>query len=172
MLILAAASPDAIAQAKRVSPTAEQYVARFGGVVVPAGELQIDGRGMTCGSHPTVLDPNLNDFSAAYPKFTILNMRRMQRLKTPIKLWIYEVACAYQVLGYKPAMADCRAVEKGVTAGWLDEGGVREVSLFIHGSRGHEAHNAGPQRCDDLLKCFARASLRRGPPATPKAEAR
>jgi hypothetical protein len=42
-------------------PTAQDYIKHFGGQLIPAGKLELDGRRMTCGNHPTVLDSNLND---------------------------------------------------------------------------------------------------------------
>ena len=49
---------DVVAQ-KYDKPTAQDYIKRFGGQLIPAGKLELDGRRMTCGNHPTVLDSNL-----------------------------------------------------------------------------------------------------------------
>jgi len=69
---------DAPASAATVPPpTPEEYVARVGGdaTIVPSGELTLDGRKVICGSRPTVLDSRLDEYSAAYPGFLILNPR-------------------------------------------------------------------------------------------------
>lgn len=46
-------------------PTPQESVERAGGKLVPPGQLNIDGRRMTCGRQPTVLDDHLEDASAA-----------------------------------------------------------------------------------------------------------
>src|SRR5262245_48397433 len=51
----------------RVQPalTPEAYIGWHGGTLAPAGTLEIDGRRMSCGQWPTVLDPGYDDFGAA-----------------------------------------------------------------------------------------------------------
>ena len=117
----------------------------------------MDGRRMACGNHPTVMDDRLDDFSAAYPKFTILNPRRLARLSSPVKFWVYEVACGFQMVGWDPARADCFAIERGKKAGWLTASGVDEICAFIAPTQPSEATRQppGPLRCERMRKCFS-----------------
>ena len=66
-------------------PTPEAYVAREVGkpTLVAAGQYALDGRRLTCGATPTVLDPGLNDYAAAYLKFIIVRPALMARPSPP-----------------------------------------------------------------------------------------
>jgi TIR domain len=81
---IAGAAPATAPTTKQASTsvTPEEYVARAGGdaKIVPAGELELDGRKAICGQRPTVLDSQLNDYSAAYPGFLILNPKPRLRI--------------------------------------------------------------------------------------------
>lgn len=67
VIALVVAATSASAQPLKKDPTPQDYVERNGGGarVVPTGQLVLDGHRMSCGSFPTVLDPNLNDYDAA-----------------------------------------------------------------------------------------------------------
>jgi hypothetical protein len=142
-------SAAAIAQTatKGKGPTAQQYVDWIGAQLVPAGKLEIDGRRVTCGQNPTVLDNDINDISAAYPKFTVLNPKRLNQQTTTVKLWAYSVACGFQVRGADQRLADCFAIERGLKEGWLTAKGMNEICAFV-----------GPtSRCERLRDCYVAA---------------
>ena len=148
------------AATKKHEPSAEEYIGRFGGELVPAGQLVLDGCRMTCGNHPTVLDNNLRDVSAAYAKFTILNPGQFAKLTAPLKFWAYNHACGRQLVGrhQNPTIADCFAVERGVKEGWLTSKGMDELCEFLRPARRTaEGHPTGPERCRLMRKCFAQA---------------
>ena len=67
----------------------EAYAAWSGGTLVPAGRIEIDGRRMTCGKSPTVLDLDYKDFGGSYRGFLILNPNLFAGLAAPVKLWIF-----------------------------------------------------------------------------------
>src|SRR5262245_8284838 len=73
--VLVFALTHSFATTSVAGPTPEEYVAHVGGdaKIVAAGELTIDGYKLVCGQRPTVLDPKLDDYAAAYPGFIILN---------------------------------------------------------------------------------------------------
>ena len=112
----------------RAGPTPEEYVAHVGGdaKIVPAGELKLDGRKLLCGQRPTVLDNNLDDYGAAYPGFLILNPRLLNKVSTPVKMWIYAHECGHQFRGPDEETADCFAVQRGRRSGWLTPEGLEE----------------------------------------------
>ncbi|MEL7542230.1 MAG: hypothetical protein AAGJ70_00485 [Pseudomonadota bacterium] len=137
-------------------PTAEDYLTEFNpnATIVPNGELIVAGRNLRCGSRPTVLDPELDDYGAAYPGFLILNPRRMSRLPSAVQLWIHAHECAHQFRGPDEVTADCFAVQRGRRRGWLSPAGVEEICAFISSAKGSSTHYAGPRRCELMRKCF------------------
>ncbi len=156
--VLASAAP-ATAQTLKSDPTPQDYVERNGGgaTVVPAGLLVLDGHRMTCGKWPTVLDPNLNDYAAApYRQFIILNMPYIAKVPTPVKLWIYSHECGHKFGGPDENKADCFAVRRGRTDGWLNAQGIDEVCSFISAAQPDAAHASGPERCALMRECFRR----------------
>lgn len=144
-------------EAAIAGPTPEDYVAKAGGEakLVVAGELRIDDVRMICGQRPTVLDPNLEDFSAAYPGFIVLNPTRLAGLATPVKRWTYAHASGYQFRGPDAQLADCFSVQRGRRLGWLTSEGLELVCQFISQSKASAEHLAGPVRCARMRECFA-----------------
>ena len=144
------------------SPTAEEYVAHAGGeaTIIPAGEFKLDGIKLYCGTRPTVIDNNLDDYGAAYPGFLIMNMRLLGRVTTPVKLWIYSHECGHQFRGPDEETADCFAVQRGRRQGWLSPGGVEEICQFIAPAKGDAMHFSGSHRCDYMRQCFTEYGIR------------
>jgi hypothetical protein len=141
------------------APGADAYVARHGGTLVPAGRLEIDGRRMTCGQFPTVLDTGERDFGTAPEGFVILNPDRFAGLATPVKLWIYAHECAHQTVGPDEVKADCVAVRRGRREGWLARSGLEQVCEFMQPAHGDQRHFTGTQRCALMQQCFNAAEL-------------
>jgi len=146
----------ALAQDHDGNPTAEDYLAEFNpkAVIVPNGALVVAGRSLRCGARPTVLDPELDDYGAAYPGFLILNPDRMSRLPTAVQLWIHAHECAHQFRGPDEVTADCFAVQRGRRRGWLSPAGVEEICAFIGTAKGDSTHYSGSQRCVKMRQCF------------------
>jgi hypothetical protein len=152
------ASPtNALAVGKKIDPTPEQYVAHFKRAkLVPVGELKIDSVAVDCGELPTVLDPGLDDYTASFAKFVIINPKLLKKQPTVVALWAYSVACGYTHLGYKPVEADCWAVQRGRRIGWLSSAGLEQVCKFIEPSKGSADHPRGNERCVRMRQCFKR----------------
>jgi len=154
MLALAmAASCWAGAQA---GPSPEEYVSHVGGdaKVIAPGELRLDNRKLLCGQRPTVLDNNLDDYGAAYPGFLILNPKLLNKVSTPVKMWIYAHECGHQFRGPDEETADCFAVQRGRRQGWLTNEGLEEVCSFIAPAKGDSMHFSGSHRCETMRKCY------------------
>ena len=85
----------------QAGPTPEEYAKHLGSAakIIPPGQLTLDGRRMTCGQRPTVIDDQLDDYGAAYPGFLILNSKLMARVPTAVKQWIYAHECGHQFRG-------------------------------------------------------------------------
>lgn len=140
-----------------------------GARVVPAGDLKIDGRSLRCGSWPTVLDPNLNDYGAAFPRFIVLNPKLLAKIPTPSRLYVFAHECGHLFSGPDEVKADCYAVQSGKSAGWLTPTGLDQVCAFIRPGKADATHFAGAKRCAVMRKCYAEGSP---PDATASASVR
>lgn len=144
------------------TPTPEEYVAHIGGdakIVLP-GQLKLDNRKQICGQRPTVLDSQLDDYGAAYPGFLILNPKLIDKVSTPVKLWIFAHECGHQFRGPDEEVADCFAVQRGRRQGWLTPEGLDEVCRFISPAKGDTMHFSGSHRCEYMRRCYADPSIR------------
>jgi hypothetical protein len=149
------------AAAQTQPPTPEEYAAHVGAAaIVPPGQLQLDGRRVSCGHRPTVLDNTLDDYGAAYPGFLILNPRLMSKVSTAVKMWIHAHECGHQFRGPDEETADCFAVQRGRRQGWLTEQGLEEVCAFISPAKGDSMHFSGSHRCAQMRKCYADPAIR------------
>lgn len=151
----------AVASAQ-AGPTPEEYAAHVGGdaKIVGPGELKLDGRKMTCGQRPTVLDNQLDDYGAAYPGFLILNPKLISKVPTVVKQWIFAHECGHQFRGPDEETADCFAVQRGRRQGWLSLEGLEEVCNFISPAKGDSMHFSGSHRCEAMRRCYADPSIR------------
>ena len=138
------------------NPTAEDYVAHVNpkAKIVESGDLVLGGHRVACGVRPVVLDPNLDDYAAAYDGFIILNPTKLENLEPPVSLWIYSHECGHQFRGPDEDGADCFAVQRGRRQGWLTADGVEQICNFISPSHGDMMHFSGPERCDTVRRCF------------------
>ena len=143
-------------------PTPEEYVAHVGNdaKIVPPGELRLDGRKMTCGHRPTVMDNQLDDYGAAYPGFLILNPRLIAKVPTVVKQWIFAHECGHQFRGPDEETADCFAVQRGRRQGWLTVDGLDEICKFISPAKGDSMHFSGSHRCEAMRKCYSDPSIK------------
>ena len=143
-------------------PTPEEYVNHVGGdaKIVGAGELKLDGKKMTCGQRPTVLDSQLDDYGAAYPGFLILNPKLMTKVPTVVKQWIFAHECGHQFRGPDEETADCFAVQRGRRQGWLTPEGLDEICKFISPAKGDSMHFSGSHRCESMRRCYADPAIK------------
>ena len=149
-------------RAASAGPTPEEYVAHVGqdAKIVGAGELKLDGRKMTCGHRPTVLDNQLDDYGAAYPGFLILNPRLIGKVPTVVKQWIFAHECGHQFRGPDEETADCFAVQRGRRQGWLTVDGLDDICKFISPAKGDSMHFSGSHRCEIMRKCYADPAIK------------
>jgi hypothetical protein len=152
----------AVHTAAFAGPTAEEYATHVGAgaQIVNSGDLRLDGKKAQCGQRPTVLDSQLDDYGAAYPGFLILNPKLMNKVSTPVKMWIFAHECGHQFRGPDEETADCFAVQRGRRLGWLTPDGLDEVCNFISPAKGDSMHFAGSHRCEQMRKCFTDTSIK------------
>lgn len=149
-------------------PTAAEYVAHVGGdaQILPGNTLILDGVPMSCGKWPVVVDSKLDDYGAAYSKdralagFLIFNPRLLDKVSTPVKLWIFAHECGHLQRGPDEETADCFAVQKGRRARWLTPDGLEEVCQFISPAKGDSMHFSGSHRCELMRQCYADPAVR------------
>lgn len=142
-------------------PTVQEYAAHVGGAkILQPGELALDGYRLYCGRRPTVLDPSLDDYGAAYPGFLILNPRLIARVPTAVKLWIYSHECGHQFRGPDEELADCFAVQRGRRQRWLTTDGLDQICRFISPAKASSMHYSGPKRCELMRRCFTSKEVR------------
>ena len=141
----------------RDGPTIDEYVKQWRNAkVVPPGSLKIDGRTVNCGKRPTVLNSYFDSWGGAFPGFLILNIEKINRLSTAVKLYIYSHECGHQIEGPDETKADLFAITRGVKRGWLDSGGMEEICTFISRVKGDSVHPPGPARCKTMRKHYVR----------------
>jgi hypothetical protein len=163
-LVLACASPGRLlsqdwvgSEGSTVSgPSIDEYLKEAGSDAkfVKQGELRIDGRLVTCGKRPTVLNPNFDSWGGAFPGFLILNTKKIKDLSTPVKLYVYSHECGHQFEGPDETKADLFAIRRGVRWGWLDAQGMEDICTFISTLKGDSVHPPGPQRCETMRKYY------------------
>jgi hypothetical protein len=146
------------------TPTAAEYLARKPHArLVAAGALAFDGQTFTCGRYPTILDPKLDDYGAAWFGFILVNPDRFAKLPLTIKRYAYRHECGHQYVGYDEGEADCYAIRQGRREGWLDDKALDDICAFISRSRGDSAHAFGERRCTMMRLCFSRSRTGREP---------
>jgi hypothetical protein len=156
--IIAAVIVGAIAPGHSQQQRATGYSAAVGGTFIPSGRTVIDGRRMSCGSAPTVLDSQLHDYGESYRGFLVLNPNLLAGVAPSVKLWIYSHECAHQSVGHNEGRADCVAVQRGRREGWLSAAGLAQVCELMRRSPGDSTHFAGTQRCAAMQQCYGQRS--------------
>jgi hypothetical protein len=134
----------------------EAYIARIGpgASFIAAGDLTFDGEHFTCAGHPTVFNPGISDYGAAFFGFVVLNPSRFGLLPITVKRFAYAHECGHQYVGYSELYADCYAVKRGLAAGWLGLESLEEVCAFFSKSKGTALHLLGPRRCAAIRACY------------------
>ena len=138
-------------------PTIAEYVAYNPDRSIAPADFKIDGEAVTCGKAQVALNPSLMDVAAAHPGFIILNPRRLEHLPKVIALYAFGHECGHQLHGVSEEMADCYAVTRGQVQGWLDAAGVDAICAFWKPYAGDNKHLPGPERCELMKRCFAKA---------------
>jgi len=143
-------------------PTPDAYLAHAHAEarLVAAGQMTLEGQHVSCAGQPTVVDPDLNDYAATYPRFIILNPSLMAKVGLPVQLWIYNHECGHHYRGLDEGKADCFAVEQGLRERWLTPDGLDQICEYIRPGRPDTTHFSGGERCEQMRACYAAAPKR------------
>ena len=147
---------------KNLTLSLAEYLTKAGkrAKLISPGKLAIDGQRMACGRRPTVIDPNFESWSGAYPGYIILNTKKIADLPSAVKYYVYAQACGYQFVGREVLAADCFAAKRGRRYGWLKPQGVDAICEFLGKMPGDKEYPPGSQRCEQVRRCFDEAAPR------------
>ena len=121
------------------------------------GTISMAGRSLRCGSMRIVLDRALPSEGAAAPGVLIINPRLINRMPNVVRLFVFHHECGHHNIGASELRADSWAVERGVSEGWLNDDGLRQVCRSFGNMPATPTHPSGRRRCRNLDQSFARA---------------
>ncbi|HEX2448988.1 MAG TPA: hypothetical protein VHK26_12535 [Methyloceanibacter sp.] len=84
----------------------------------------------------------------------ILHTKKLDRLSTPVKLYLYSHECGHQLVGPDEVKADFFAIRRGMKFGWLNAEGMEDICVFISQLKGDSVHPPGPVRCEKMRKYY------------------
>ena len=141
-------------------PTLQEYLAYAPGrTLAPAG-FSVEGTPLVCGKVQLVLNPKLEDVAAAHPGFVIINPSAFEKLPKVVRLYAFGHECGHQIQGPDEEKADCYAMTAGADQKWLDVAGVQAICDFWKPLAADKGHLPGPERCEAMKRCFAKANLK------------
>jgi hypothetical protein len=132
------------------------------------GSFKLAGRSLRCGRARNIVDRKIPIEGMSAPGMVILNPSMLQQHPENVRVFIFHHECAHQHVGGDELGADCWAVKRGVTEGWLDKKGLGEVCRSFGDAPESATHPSGRRRCRNIDRCFA-AAVASQPPSTPPA---
>jgi hypothetical protein len=131
--------------------------------ILADGALQMEEQKLRCADADLKLDRRLPNLGAAAPgEGTLWINPRLLAAETPtVRLFVFHHECGHLHVGASELESDCWAVERGVDAGWLDSGGLKEVCESFGDAPESSTHPSGRRRCANLDRCFATASAKK-----------
>jgi hypothetical protein len=133
------------------------------------GSLKLAGRSLRCGRARNVIDRNIPIEGMSAPGMVILNPSLLRQHPENVRVFIFHHECAHQHVGGDELGADCWAVRRGVSDGWLDKKGLGDVCRSFGDAPESPTHPSGRRRCRNLDRCFAAAMASQPPSAPPTA---
>ena len=118
----------------------------------PDGALQIDGRTLRCGNARSTLDARLPNLGMSLPDALLARQTGL------VRVFVFHHECGHQHVAASETGADCWAVRRGVSDGWLKEKGLAQICRSFGNGPASATHPAGAARCANLDRCFAVAT--------------
>ena len=126
----------------------------------PDGALQIDGRTLRCGNARSKLDERLPNLGMSMPdaRLLVFNPTLLARQTGVVRVFVFHHECGHQHVGASEMGADCWAVRRGVSDGWLEKKGLAQICRSFGNAPASFTHPAAAARCANLDRCFAVAT--------------
>lgn len=126
----------------------------------PDGALQIDGRTLRCGNARSKLDARLPNLGMSIPdaRLLVFNPTLLGRQTGVVRVFVFHHECGHQHVGASETAADCWAVRRGVSEGWLQKKGLPQICRSFGNAPASSTHPAAAARCANLDRCFAVAT--------------
>ncbi len=123
----------------------------------PDGGLQIDGRTLRCGIARSKLDARLPNLGMSLPdaRLLVFNPTLLGRETGVVRVFVFHHECGHQHVGASEMAADCWAVRRGVSDGWLKKKELAQICRSFGNRPASSTHPAGVTRCANLDRCFA-----------------
>lgn len=124
------------------------------------GSLEIDGRKLQCGNARSKLDAGLPNLGLSVPDAGLLvfNPALLRRQPKTVRVFVFHHECGHHHVGASELGADCWAVNRGVTDGWLHRGSLTQVCKSFGNAPDTATHPSAARRCANLDRCFAVAT--------------
>lgn len=159
-LILLAWTAIAVTPALITSGTrAENWIGR---------NVTLAGRKMNCGRAEIMIDRELPSEGGAGDDFLILNPDMLNEQPKIVRLFVFTHECGHLNIGDSELGADCWAVKRGVSEGWLDRKGLDQVCRSFDGAPETDTHPSAARRCRNLDRCYADALASKQVASTPE----
>jgi hypothetical protein len=106
-----------------------------------------------------MLDPRLPNLGIAMPdrRLLVINPKLLSSHPKTVRLFVFQHECGHHHVGGSELSADCWAVRRGVSDGWLDRAGLAQVCRSFGGAPATATHPSAERRCRNLDMCFTRA---------------
>jgi hypothetical protein len=124
------------------------------------GSLSIDGRTLRCGNARSKLDARLPNLGMSIPsaRLLVFNPELMARQSAIVRVFVFHHECGHQHVGGSELGADCWAVNRGVSDGWLQKKALTQICNSFGNAPQSSTHPAAAARCANLERCFTVAS--------------
>jgi hypothetical protein len=119
--------------------------------------VTLAGRKMRCGRAEIMIDRELPSEGGAGDDFLILNPDMLNEQPKTVRLFVFTHECGHLSVGDSELGADCWAVKRGVSEGWLDRKGLDQVCRSFDGAPETDTHPSAARRCRNLDRCYADA---------------
>jgi hypothetical protein len=124
------------------------------------GALQMDGRTLRCGKARSALDESLPNLGMSIPdaRLLVFNPTLLGQHTGVVRLFVFHHECGHQHVGASEMGADCWAVRRGVSEGWLKKRALAQICKSFGNGPASFTHPAAAERCANLDKCFTVAT--------------
>lgn len=113
-----------------------------------AGTVTVAGQRIVCSGVRFRFDRELNNFGMYWPGLIKLNPKRLRSLPPTVQRFVVLHECGHRRHDDESG-ADCWAVQRGKSQGWLTAGGIAQICAVF------KRHPKNVWRCPKLKSCYA-----------------